>query len=226
MKLSARKIKKEFLRIRENTNVFCAVKETDFSLQDGCLTTIYGKSGSGKSTFLNMLAGILLPTSGEVIWEAQEIYRLSDSELSRLRNRMAGFIPQGQTPIASLTVEENILLPYTLYGEKLENQKLLDEWMERLEIADLRHVFPNQLSGGELKRLSVARALIKDPQVIFADEPTADLDEENTHIVLEILKEQADLGKSVLIVTHEKEAEKYSDAIYQMKAGELCPIQS
>ena len=215
-------IKKEFIRKKSDTNVFTAVSETDISLEPGKLTVITGRSGSGKSTLLNMLSGILVPDSGGVYYDDISIYEMNDRELSRFRNRNTGYIPQGSSAVASLNVKENILLPvmYCAEGIKVDDRELM-EMMERLSVSELAGVMPDELSGGELRRMAVARALILRPSVIFADEPTGDLDDENTAIVFTMLREAADAGACVLLVTHESGAAEYADVMYRMEAGRL-----
>ena len=218
--LRAEKISKEFIREMKGTNRFSAVQETDFNIKGGELVIITGRSGSGKSTFLNMLAGLLTPTKGRVFIDDTDIYSLSDRELSRLRNQKTGFIPQGQTAVHSLSVIDNILLPYTLYGE-YDKSEYAYELMERLDILSLENVFPKELSGGEIRRMSIARALIKKPEIILADEPTGDLDDENTRAVFEFFRDISNGGAAVVIVTHETDCEKYADRVLRMNGGVL-----
>ncbi len=219
MQVRAEKIKKDFIRKSKGTNVFTAVQTCDFTLEAGKLTVIRGRSGGGKSTLLNMLSGILLPTEGIVYYDDTDIYSLNDEALSRFRNDNIGYVPQGKSAITSLTVKENILLPEIMYGEA--DEKRADELMERFDIINLANAMPEELSGGELRRMAIARALIKNPQVLFADEPTGDLDDENTTIVFKALKQVAKEGTAVLMVTHEGEAENYADRVFRMDAGVL-----
>ena len=220
MILRAKSISKQFFRQSKTKNVFMAVQKTDLILQAGQLTEITGRSGSGKSTLLNMLAGLLSPTTGKVFLDDTDIYGLEDGERSRLRGREIGVIPQGQTGLHSLTVLENVMLACLLYGE-YGSEDLAIDLLERVGIANLRDVYPNELSGGEMRRLSIARALIRSPGILLADEPTGDLDDENTHAVLRLLRRAADEGAAVLLVTHEREAETYADKIYKMDGGSL-----
>ncbi|MBR1865833.1 MAG: ABC transporter ATP-binding protein [Lachnospiraceae bacterium] len=212
---------KQFLRETKGTNIFTAVKETDFELAEGKLTVLTGRSGSGKSTFLNMLSGLLAPTSGTVWAGEQNLYELEDQELSRLRNQLFGFIPQGQSAIHSLNVMENVLLPFTLYGDGEGAEEYARILLERMGIAELEKAMPSELSGGEMRRMAIARALVRKPAVVFADEPTGDLDDENTEIVFEMLRQEAEQGTSVLLVTHEKDADRYADEVYRMFGGVL-----
>lgn len=220
MELCAEGASRRFFRGSGSANYFYAVAKTDFVLPSGKLTEITGRSGSGKSTFLNMLAGLLAPTEGKILLDGTDLYSLNDAELSALRNRSIGVIPQGQTGLHSLTVLENVLLPCTLYGESADEKRAL-ALLERVGIAKLRDASPRELSGGEMRRLAIARALIRDPAILLADEPTGDLDDENTAEVLSLLRACADRGTAVLLVTHEREAAAYADVIYTMQEGKL-----
>jgi putative ABC transport system ATP-binding protein len=220
MSLAAVNISKEFIRAGKGTNRFEAVKEMSLSIEKGTVTVLKGRSGSGKTTLLNMLSGLLLPTKGKVIFEGTDIYSHDDRELSDLRNKHFGVIPQGQTALHSLTVYENILLPFTIYSDD-PNEAYAKKLMEDLDIAHLAEIRPRELSGGELRRMAVARAVVRCPDVIFADEPTGDLDDENTAKVFETLTGLAAEGAAVFIVTHENDAEKYADRLYRMDSGKL-----
>lgn len=220
MRIRAEKISRQYFRQTKTKNVFWAVQEMDLTLQAGELVEIIGRSGSGKSTLLHMLAGLLTPTTGNVFWGDMDIYMLSDAERSYLRNRHIGVIPQGQTGLQSLTVLENVLLPCKMYGEVCEESRG-PELLEQMGILDLKNAYPNELSGGELRRLAIARALIGRPDIILADEPTGDLDDENTHGVLRLLRQAAEEGAAVLLVTHERDAADYADKIYTMQNGVL-----
>lgn len=219
MTINAKHIKKDFYRKTKGTNLFTAVQSADITLREGELMVIKGRSGGGKSTLMNMLSGILHPTEGEVYYDDTDIYSLSDEELSLFRNKHIGYIPQGKSAISSLNVAENIIMPGMLYGDP--DPKDADELMERFDIAPLKNAMPDELSGGELRRMSIARALFMNPQVLFADEPTGDLDDENTQVVFEALRKVADGGTSVFMVTHEEGAEAYADKVFRMDAGVL-----
>ena len=221
MELRAEKISRDFLRPSAPQGFFMAVEETDFSLRAGALIAITGRSGSGKSTLLKMLAGLMEPGTGRVLLDDTDIYRLEEAELARLRNRQIGLAPQTLMALSSLTVQENVLLPCSLYGEAREAKPRAEQLMERLGIAHLRYSDPTELSGGELRRLTLARALVRDSAVLLLDEPTGDLDDENTRLVLTLLREEAARGKAVLLVTHEREAADYADSLYRMEAGRL-----
>ncbi len=222
MILKAEGINKRFFRKSGGANFFYAVQDTDFTLEAGELCMITGRSGSGKSTFLNMLAGLLEPSGGRVSYDDTDIYTLDDKKLSRLRNTNIGVIPQGQTALSAMTVLENVKLPYLLYSKPDEKiDKYAEELLETVGISDLKNSYPNELSGGENRRLAIARAMIMRPAVIFADEPTGDLDDENTKTVFELLKKTAKSGTAVLLVTHENDAAEYADRAYRMNGGVL-----
>lgn len=226
MKITANKISKWFLRNRGDSNKFFALNENDFELNGGQLIVLYGKSGSGKSTLLNILSGLLTPSSGNVIAKETDLHKLSDEEISKFRNRHFGIVLQGQSAINTLTVLENVMLPYNLYNKasdkKAEEMEIrARELLKKTGISELENVMPTELSGGELRRMAISRALINNPEFILADEPTSDLDEENTEIVLNIFKELANEGKSVLVITHDKEVFKFADKIFEMKCGNI-----
>lgn len=221
MKLKAEKAGRMYFRSGRDTNFFYAVEALDFELREGSITVITGRSGSGKTTLINMLGGLLTPSCGKVTLDERDIYSLGDSERSLLRSRSIGIIPQGQTGLQCLTVLENVLLPVSMYGRQGDKEDKAKALLERLGIDDLRDVYSNELSGGELRRMSVARALINDPAIIIADEPTGDLDGDTTALVMGLLKERAENGASVLIVTHDSDVMPYADAVYKMEKGVL-----
>ena len=230
MKLTAKKISKWFLRDRGGSNKFFALNENDFELNQGELVVLYGQSGSGKSTLLNILSGLLTPSSGTVMVGETDIYKLDDAGVSKFRNEHFGIILQGQSAINTLTVMENVLLPYNLYNNshkttknfsKSEIEERAGKLLEKTGIAELENVMPTELSGGELRRMSISRALINNPEFILADEPTSDLDDENTEIVLTMFRNLANEGKSVLVITHDKEVFKFADRIFEMKSGNI-----
>ena len=193
--------------------------KVSFEPVSGEVTVINGRSGSGKTTLINVLAGILLPTEGRVYYDETDIYQISDEKLSAFRCENIGYIPQGASALANLTVMQNILLPSALAGK--DNVKFAEELLEMVGLEKLKNAYPDELSGGELRRLAAARALINSPSVIFADEPTNDLDDENASLILELLKAQAEKGAAVIIVTHDIKAQTYADTLYRMDGGKL-----
>ena len=218
--LRAESIRKKYFRAGRNAaQMFDAVAPTSLDLEAGELVCCMGRSGSGKSTLLNMLSGILEPNEGNVLFDGQDLYALGDATLSRLRNAHFGVVPQGQTALYSLTVLQNVMLPQGLYHPRAVVDDEALALLERMGIADLADSYPSELSGGELRRMAIARALICNPEVVFADEPTSDLDDETTRLVLGILREVADSEKAVFVVTHESEAKDYANRVMRMDAG-------
>lgn len=234
MILKANEIAKKYFRQTKNANFFYAVQKTSFELKQGELIEIIGRSGSGKSTLLSMMSGILEPSEGNVTIKNEsenagknsreiDIYKIADEELSVFRNKNFGIIPQGQSSLSSLSVLENVMIPALVYkNESPEIKEKAVSLLEKVGIADLINENPNNLSGGEMRRMAIARSLINEPVFIFADEPTSDLDDENTQNVLSLLKNIAKTENAgVLLVTHETDAEKYADKVYKMDAGIL-----
>ncbi|MBQ9382683.1 MAG: ATP-binding cassette domain-containing protein [Ruminiclostridium sp.] len=224
MTITATGVCKDFIRQGKNTNKLTAVSPTDITIEAGKLYVLMGRSGSGKTTLLNMLAGLLTPSSGKVLCDGEDIYALDDEKLSRFRCEHIGVIPQGQTAVHSLNVLENICLSYMLYGSLKEREAAYPaarELMRKLGIAGLENEMPSALSGGELRRVAIARAMLRKPDVLFADEPTCDLDDENTALVLQTLKETAQSSTAVFVVTHERDAVGYADICLNMSGGSI-----
>lgn len=238
--LNLTRVTREFMRRKHR---FSAVNNVSFSLNSGDFVAIVGKSGNGKSTLLNLIAGLLKPTHGSVTVLGKEISapEFSDGEVSRLRAQNIGFVTQSQTLLPNLTVYDNILLPVQIAksgGQKSSDQKSSDQkskstdvedyysnraldFCKRLHIEDLLWCYPKELSGGEMRRVMIVRALINNPKLLLLDEPTGDLDPEHTLIVVEMLREAANRGAAVLMVTHDSEAARSADCTYTMDAGSL-----
>ena len=224
MSMIAEKISKRYFRKTGGANYFLAVQPLGLEVREGRVTVLTGRSGSGKTTLLNMLCGLLSPTEGRVLLDGTDLYLLGDKALSRLRSEKIGVVPQGRSAIDTLSVLENILLPPGLYGRPLPREAAL-EWMEELGIAGLRDARPAELSGGELRRMAIVRALASSPTFLFADEPTGNLDDENTRLVLSAFRRCArDRNKAVFIVTHESDALQYADSAYRMESGSLTEV--
>lgn len=273
---------------------FDAVSHVDLTIDAGEFVAIVGRSGNGKSTLINMIAGLVRPSSGTVHVDGREVTELSDKELSLLRNRTIGFVTQSQTLLGNLTVLDNVILPATMFPDALpfmeaenkddaaaqkqnnmaetepcieseaDNGSASDEnstesstepdpfmpdviapitgtdqslysalgqpdvlterakhLLTQLGVADLADSYPRELSGGEMRRVSIARALMNQPKLLIADEPTGDLDQESTDIVMQLLRSQADNGTAILMVTHDPDALEYADKVYRMDAGVL-----
>ena len=226
MRIEAAGIEKWYFRSRKGSNRFYAVQQSDLDLKPGQVTVLTGRSGSGKTTLMHMMAGLLTPDSGKVLADGQELYEMNDRVLSSFRNQSFGMIPQGADVLPELTVMENILLPCGIFRNQKDTSheeikqyagKLLDE----MNILTLSEVRAKELSGGERRRVCVARAMSGKPDVIFADEPTSDLDDDNMHVVLSLLRKAADAGAAVMIVTHDNEALDYADVKIRMEEGRL-----
>ena len=221
MIIEATGLTKEFARARGGKRLFTAVHPLDIGLEERQLTLVSGHSGSGKSTLANMLAGILTPTAGHVRLDGTDLYSLRAEELSRLRNERIGLIPQGHTALRALTVLDNVLLPSILYAKAEAPVDRARELLAAVGLDDLADAAPTELSGGELRRMAIARALLMDPAIVLADEPTAGLDSANATAVLTLLRDAADRGTAVLVVSHEAEAQRFADRSYVMEDGHL-----
>ena len=221
MIIEATGLSKEFARARGGKRVFTAVHPMDFGLDERQLTVISGHSGSGKSTLLTMLAGILTPTAGHVRVEGTDLYSLRDEERSRLRNARIGLVPQGNTALRALSVLDNVLLPSILYATDEAPAGRARELLDAVGLTDLADAKPTELSGGELRRMAIARALLMEPSIVLADEPTAGLDSANATAVLTLLRDAANAGAAVLVVSHEADARHFADRGYTMEDGHL-----
>ena len=222
MVLKAENASKRYMRKTGQANHFYAVKAVSLELRPGEVTVLMGRSGSGKTTLLHMLSGLLTPTEGRVLLDETDLYALGDGPLSRLRNEKIGVVPQGRSAIDSLTVLENVLLPGAMYGGG-GREDAARRWLETLGISSLESARPAELSGGELRRVAIARALTQDPAVLLADEPTGDLDDENTERALSVLRDAARRdGKAVLLVSHDSIAARYADRVLRMDGGTIA----
>ena len=188
----------------------------------GCLTAILGPSGSGKSTLLNLLAGFDKPTTGHVSLDGQVLSELSEEGLAELRLRRFGFVFQSFNLLSVLDAERNVALPMALAGvPPKERSDLARKLLDRFGVGHRRDHLPHRLSGGERQRVALARALANDPPVVFADEPTGNLDSKSGQMVMQALKEVAGDGRTVVIVTHDRDLAAVADARIELKDGEV-----
>lgn len=207
----------------EGPSAVHAVSRGSLNVQSGELVLVMGPSGSGKTTMLSMLGGLLRPTTGSVSIEGVHLTSLSQAELAAVRLRRIGFVFQAFNLLSALTVEENILFPARLGHMKMaEARTRARQLMERLGLSHRRDALPNSLSGGEKQRVAVARALINEPPLILADEPTGNLDSKSGQEVVMILHDIArDEGRAIVIVTHDPRVEDVADRILWIEDGAL-----
>ena len=210
------------LYVQADTKLY-AVNRVDFSAEDGEFIAIIGASGSGKSTLLQILAGLDRPTSGTVKIRSNDITAMKSDELNRFRGRFVGFVFQRHNLIPQFTALENILIPTVMCDkEEIRYEEHLKKLIRDLKLEDRLNHLPSQLSGGQQQRVAIARALINRPQVLFADEPTGNLDRENADEVLELLLEtRKNLGQTIVMVTHDLSIAEKADKIYRMTDGKL-----
>lgn len=200
------------------------LKDVCLQIAQGEFAAIMGPSGSGKSTLLYILGGLDTPTSGSVLLNGTDISRFDDEKMSRIRRQKIGFVFQFYNLIPNLSVEENILLPLLLDGRKKQDYKEDLEYI--LEVAGLSHRrrhTPRELSGGQQQRVAIARALISRPEILFADEPTGNLDTKTGAEIMTLLQEiNRNNGQTILMVTHSPEAAKSSSRIITVRDGVIC----
>jgi len=198
-----------------------ALKEVSFSVPKGEFVAIVGESGSGKSTLLNMVGALDNPTSGKVFIDGKDIFAMKDSNLTIFRRRNIGFIFQSFNLIPELTVEQNIMFPVLLDYQK-PNKKYLEELLMVLNLKERRHHLPSQLSGGQQQRVAIGRALITRPSLILADEPTGNLDSQNSSEVIALLKEAAKTyEQTIVMITHNRSIAQTADRVLQVSDGVL-----
>ena len=198
-----------------------ALDNVSFSIEKGEFVAIVGASGSGKSTLLHLLGGVDRPTSGKVFIEGKEIYKLNDDGLAIFRGRQVGLIYQFYNLIPILNVEENITLPLSLDGREV-NKSRLDELINLLGLNERRTHLPNELSGGQQQRTSIGRALITNPAIILADEPTGNLDSKSSDEVVALLKKSnKDFKQTIIMITHNLEIAKVADRIITIEDGKI-----
>ena len=201
-------------------NAVHALKNVNITIEDGKFTAILGKSGSGKSTLMNIIGALDSPTEGEVIANGIVLNKLSQKELAEYRNKTTGFVFQSFYLEPSFSVLDNVAMPLTIRGEdkKTREEKAI-KILTKLGLEDKINKKANELSGGQKQRVSVARALVSDPDIVLADEPTGNLDSQNGLEVMKLLREIVDMGKSVVLVTHNMEDAKNADNIIMISDG-------
>jgi putative ABC transport system ATP-binding protein len=208
-------------RYGEGETAVDALRDVSLELARGKLTAVMGPSGSGKSTLMHLLAGLDRPTAGEVWIEGMNITELGDTELTRLRRRHIGFVFQFFNLLPMLTAEENILLPLSLAGRKPDLDWYVD-LLDRVGLRERRKHRPSELSGGQQQRVAIARALVSRPTVVFADEPTGNLDSTTSGEILTLLRGAVDAyGQTTIMVTHDAKAAAIADRILFLADGQV-----
>ncbi|HNZ99169.1 ABC transporter ATP-binding protein [Ruminococcus sp.] len=200
-----------------------AVDHVSFTIEKGEFVVILGQSGAGKSTVLNMLGGMDVPTEGKVIVDGNEISSYNDNKLSEYRAETIGFIFQFYNLLPSLTAYENVALVKDIKKDALSP----DEMLERVGLGDQKRKFPTQMSGGQQQRVSIARALAKNPKIILGDEPTGALDSETGKLVIDLLQKlSTENGHTVILVTHNADIAKCANKIIHMRNGKIKSIKT
>jgi putative ABC transport system ATP-binding protein len=198
-----------------------ALRGVDIEVRSGELVAVMGPSGSGKSTLMHILAGLDKPTSGTVMIAGTEITRLDDSQLTRLRRDHIGFVFQFFNLLPMLNAEENVVLPLSIAGQK-PDQEWLDSLLEQMGLSERRKHRPSELSGGQQQRVAIARSLVTRPTILFADEPTGNLDSKTGGEILELMRTSTDAyGQTTVMVTHEARAAAIADRILFLADGQI-----
>lgn len=203
---------------------FFAIDNVSFDVKEKDFINIIGKSGSGKSTLLTLLSAIIEPTSGDILVEGKNLSAMDDEEKSGYRNEFIGYVPQSLGTLPTLNVLDNVRLPYFFKnreGDGVERARML---LDMCGILDLENDFCKNLSGGELKRVLIARALMNEPKILIADEPTSDLDSKTTIEIMNMLKEINEKGTTIIIVTHDNDLLKYGSCLLEMTDGKLNEV--
>ena len=209
---------------RRGERDFFAIDNVSFDVNEKDFINIIGKSGSGKTTLLTLLSAIIEPTSGDIFVEGKNLSKMDDEEKSGYRNEFIGYVPQSLGTLPTLNVLDNVRLPHFFKkreGNGVERARML---LDMCGILDLENDFCKNLSGGELKRVLIARALMNEPKILIADEPTSDLDSKTTIEIMNMLKEINEKGTTIIIVTHDNDLLKYGSRLLEMTDGKLNEV--
>ena len=208
-----------------NENQVKAVNNVNIQMKQGEFVAIIGKSGSGKSTLLHMLGGLDTPTKGNVVLSGKDIYQMNEDKLAVFRRRKIGFIFQAFNLVSSINVWENIVLPLGLDGRKVD-EAYVNDIISTLGIENRIHNLPNTLSGGQQQRVAIARALVARPEILFADEPTGNLDSKTSDEVIALLKMTAKkYGQTIVMITHDDEIAQVADRILIIEDGKVVDFR-
>ena len=221
----------EILRVENLTKIYgkdeaevVALDNATFSVEKGEFVAIVGASGSGKSTLLHLIGGVDRATSGKIYIDGEDLSELDDDKLAIFRRRQVGLVYQFYNLIPILNVEENITLPLSLDNREVD-KKRLEELLELLGLADRRKHLPHELSGGQQQRTSIGRALITNPSIILADEPTGNLDSKSSDEIVALLKKSnKELNQTIVMITHNMEIAKMADRIIKIEDGRLSEV--
>lgn len=205
----------------ETNSIVQVLKNINLEICSNELTIIKGPSGSGKTTLLNIIGGLLLPTSGKVLIDNQNIVEMSDDEKADFRNQKLGYVFQAFYLEPNFTVFENVEIPLVISGmNKNERKNKINLALSKVGLLDKQDVIVSKLSGGEKQRVCIARAIVNDPKIIIADEPTGNLDSKNGELVMDMLKSLCNEDRIVIVITHNNDhATKYGDKIYELNDG-------
>jgi len=216
--INAKNICKEYIIGRKKLQI---IIDISLKIEKGDFVTVVGPSGSGKSTLLYLLSGMEPITSGELSILGRSVKKISDKEMSKLRQKDIAFIFQFYNLVAEMTVDDNILLSNLIGHSKIDGNRL-DEILQLVGLKEHRTKFPNELSGGQQQRVAIARALYNNPEVIFADEPTGNLDSQNSKDVMELLKDiNEKYNTTIILVTHDEQQAKYANRLLRIEDGKI-----
>lgn len=207
---------------KDGDNILWVLKNVNLKIYKGSFISIVAPSGSGKSTLLNIMATLDRPSEGKVLIEDTDISKLNDTELSKIRATKIGFVFQQFNLIPELTVYENVTLPFVFSGKA--DKEYAKNLMIRLGLGDRLNFYPSQLSGGQKQRVAIARALVNKPKILFADEPTGNLDPDSAKEVLEIFKKLNEDRNTIVLVTHDYDIARTADRVYTIKNKTLVEL--
>lgn len=216
--IKVRNLTKNFVR---NKKDFDAVNNVSFNIKKGEFVAVIGHSGSGKTTLFNMIAGLIRPTEGTIFIDEKEFTAMKENEMAKFRNKNMGYVLQGQSLLNNFTILDNVCMPAYLSSDAKEFRGKAMKLLKEIGLEELANDYPSNLSGGEMRRVSIVRAMINEPKVLLADEPTSNLDPENAHKVMKMLRAISDAGTTVLLSTHELEYLDYVDTVVKMENGKM-----
>ena len=211
-------LSKNFVR---NKKGFEAVDHATLEIKPGEFVAVIGHSGSGKTTLFNMIAGLIKPTEGQIFIDGKEFSAMKEKEMSQFRNENMGYVLQGQSLLNNFTILDNVCMPAYLSSNVKEFKERAMQLLDQIGLADVANDYPSNLSGGEMRRVAIVRAMINNPKVLLADEPTSNLDPENAHKVMQMLRDISNAGTTVLLSTHELEYLDYVDSVIKMEKGSI-----